>query len=904
MYSFGGKWGRGGLLEQASEARTRLNNARAAELEGAQKPGLRAIIGGQTVDQNDLESVRAAQAGINSRALDEQAQMRAQQSFGSRTVTRGAPGGLRGGANLGQPGGGNPAIPPNSPISGAALNPAVEAYEDMMDPLQQGGRGPDTNFQGGQYNIIQKQQQDFGAGQPRVPLRSAARQQPSTTLSDTLGEFKQDEGFRNGGMFTKQRSVKQPGYQSGGKVRMPPAYEEAPMAEPTPTPTPMPTPAPIPGYKWGNTPPNAPGAPPAQPEAPMRDSYRWDDAKGMRGYKCGGRVKKGMAKGGRIGDGDEDDGKDSVEVRVREGEYLLNPPTVANAFGGGDYEAGVQALDQIVEQSTGQEPGPTPVNEEGEAVRQGMRNGGKVMMGYNQGGFVDDFGNIVDPRQMNPQQRAYYETPQGRAAMAGNTRGTTQAVTQSQAQIAQAAKAAADAEALRTGPPLPRGLRWERAAAEYGKQVKPALKNFARKTGEYAKGMAAPVLGGAVEVGRQLSDPVKNQYYNDPNVPWEQKALQTGSDVVDSGLRYGAGVFGAELGAAAGLGWGSIPLGIAGGAGGYALGDALWEGENDALRAYRAANPQATQQEAEAAVTAAPGAYGRAFGTGNIELPQNGLRSAAQPVPANQARVVQNTGGPNGEQIIREDINGVPTFTNVRQGGFRGDATTLQAEADRRAAEDAQTRETQGQRMLSSGNLAMSGRLEEAAAMRAAELGAASKAPKAKIADLDTQAKDRFQIPQYDEDGNLTGYEDDQAKRVAFYDAMAAIREANPDFDPYAADRNGQNELFDSFEQVYSDTMKAMRAAKQQGKANSDLPRTGANGLRYVPGSNISLGDVWGPEATMGDYAAGIFSDAPINDGFVEDGLTGARIPARRAVQDPRVGLDREAILRYGIPER
>jgi len=83
-------------------------------------------------------------------------------------------------------------------------------------------------------------------------------------------------------------------------------------------------------------------------------------------------------------------------------------------------------------------------------------------------------------------------------------------------------------------------------------------------------------------------------------------------------------------------------------------------------------------------------AYGRAFGRGNTD----GLRhpdttySAAMPVPQGDARVVQRTGGPGDEVIVREDVNGVPTFTNLRRGGFDGSAANLQKEADARVRED------------------------------------------------------------------------------------------------------------------------------------------------------------------------------------------------------------------------
>lgn len=81
--------------------------------------------------------------------------------------------------------------------------------------------------------------------------------------------------------------------------------------------------------------------------------------------------------GGVVGDVDEDDGEDKVPVMAREGEYFLNPETVAH-IGGGDYSKGLRSLNALVRKATGKEPGGAPVGKSG-------------LRGYANSGVVDPF---------------------------------------------------------------------------------------------------------------------------------------------------------------------------------------------------------------------------------------------------------------------------------------------------------------------------------------------------------------------------------------------------------------------------------------------------------------------------------------------------------------------------------
>lgn len=79
--------------------------------------------------------------------------------------------------------------------------------------------------------------------------------------------------------------------------------------------------------------------------------------------------------GGVIGNVKKDDGSDKVPVVAREGEYYINPETVAH-IGGGDYKQGLRSLNALVREATGKEPGGTPVGKSG-------------LRGFAAGGYVD-----------------------------------------------------------------------------------------------------------------------------------------------------------------------------------------------------------------------------------------------------------------------------------------------------------------------------------------------------------------------------------------------------------------------------------------------------------------------------------------------------------------------------------
>ena len=109
----------------------------------------------------------------------------------------------------------------------------------------------------------------------------------------------------------------------------------------------------------------------------------------------------GMKNGGVIGNVKKDDGRDKVPVVAREGEYYINPETVAH-IGGGDYKQGLRSLNALVREATGKEPGPSPVG------KYGLR-------GFAAGGMVEDISSKVREAagRMQPISRLTASAPAG-----------------------------------------------------------------------------------------------------------------------------------------------------------------------------------------------------------------------------------------------------------------------------------------------------------------------------------------------------------------------------------------------------------------------------------------------------------------------------------------------------------
>ena len=936
-------------LSTAPRQRARLLEAEAVAQEqlNGMRGGPASIIGGVRVEAGDTAGYNAANAQREEVGADANARMRLQGQFGSSTVTRGKPGGLRGGTQLG--------VASAGAGQGSLLehgNDAVGAGKGAL--LEQGGGVPAPDYPNATYNAVMsgapsKPKPDImggtstRAGSRRLRAQDRSDDRQGGYGIDTGGGGYPDYGYANGGeILKKPKMVNQPGMtKTTGKVRMPPNVPRGTSEGVR-----------APGNKWGTEP--QPVLPEPQPEPmPTPGGNRWGrDEQGMRGYGNGGPVitadprtrsrayeeevllgdqsragfraasekkqynrpktqlhkdsdsdkrfdaregtrnkkamdklvnsaKPGMMAGGPIGEVAEDDGKDTVDVRTREGEYLLNPETVAAGFGGGDYNAGVQALDQIVTQSTGEEPGPIPVNEDGEAVR-GFKNGGGVRMGFEAGGtmFVDPAGKTVQVLDGQPM-------PKNGSSIIPE----------------------ADARANL------RNQRFTAAGEKFGKVVKnnPAAKatiNAASKVRNFAGMGGGAVVAPAVMGGLTVADNMtgaKDAYYNDPDVDaWEKAKLAYG-EVQSTALPAAGTVVGAAGGSVVGT---PMVGGVLGGVGGFTAGALADRGLRNLVGAPAegteefneyAANWTPEQVEEAAAAGLPPEQYFRSFSNEAVDMAgaqERGLRSAAEAVAPGGMNIVQNTGGPGNEVITREDMvqpdgSIVPSFTNMRQTEFDGSARNLQAQADQRVVDNAaidQRNTAFVDGLRDSAPLYNKADVDQRRGEQRASAATASKGATAKRVATDKRIDERFMQPTFDKDGNPKGQAPNIEMRNAFNDTMAIMG-----VDIYGADEATQNKVFEQFGDVYTDLTQANSAAKAQGLPISMEPRTGDNSLRRFPEtpatkaagrrSNIGLGNVWGPEATMGDWWAGVGNDDPINDEFIIDPKTGARIPALRALR-------------------
>ena len=133
--------------------------------------------------------------------------------------------------------------------------------------------------------------------------------------------------------------------------------------------------------------------------------------------------------GGVIGNVKKDDGSDKVPVVAREGEYYINPETVAH-IGGGDYKQGLRSLNALVREATGKEPGSAPVGKFG-------------LRGFAAGGYVD-----------SPERLAWLKD----IAVRGNRDPEAQAAlrTFNEAQVGPAQPEPQDPVSLRRLPDEPR----------------------------------------------------------------------------------------------------------------------------------------------------------------------------------------------------------------------------------------------------------------------------------------------------------------------------------------------------------------------------------------------------------------------------------------------------------------
>lgn len=247
-----------------------------------------------------------------------------------------------------------------------------------------------------------------------------------------------------------------------------------------------------------------------------------------------------MKNGGVIGNVKKDTGDDQVPVVAREGEYFLNPETVAH-IGGGDYKQGLRSLNALVREATGKEPGPSPVGKSG-------------LRGFNKGGFVDDFGDVTlgNKKLSFAAQQAVSEaatSPQGKRVIANQFAAPqAEAVAQAakQARVQDISAQVREATGRRTPidellNPKSRGVQ----AAETLAEPKAGLAQGAKNLGTKAlKFLSSPGVVGLQMLTHSANagDPNEDAWAARQREQWVNRELKPGEEPWNNPVSYGADI--------------------------------------------------------------------------------------------------------------------------------------------------------------------------------------------------------------------------------------------------------------------------------------------------------------------------------------------------------------------------
>jgi hypothetical protein len=548
----------------------------------------------------------------------------------------------------------------------------------------------------------------------------------------------------------------------------------------------------------------------------------------------------GMKRGGAIGDVREDTGEDTIPAKVRPGEYLLNPETVARGFGDGDYSAGVRNLNQIVRSATGKEPGPSPLPK-GEA---GFANSGGAGRTF----YADADGTVSDDPNMGEYRRAAEE----RAAQARGAAAQAQA---------DAAPSRAQRVANATGASsVSRGTgRW--SDLDTSNRMAEGIRNS--RLG--VAGGALGVVSGGYNVGQGLADrDYTRAALGATDAAASAAPFVAGAAAIPAALVYGAGR----------TGWGA----------GSMIYDNMEEDTRDTIGGT-----------INQGVRSLGKMFGQDWGVDDTQyLQQRAVdraaaeARAAQPVAESEAPSAPPAAQP--EQAVEE---APPSLRNMLLDRYN----KLNGELDKsdqigQAARLIQMRAIQGDLA----NL-------EAAEMAANSRGASgqSKADKDRE-DADKRIDSRFQIPVRDDEGQITGYKDDSVGRNSFRDFIAQLRDPNTGqpIDFYALSKDAQDRVFNNYDtNVRATRAFEQRVAEESGGLVSGVPRVGSNSLRLernADGSTrpVTIGDIGDPNISIGDWMSSF--GGGLRNQIAVDPRTGQRVVASRVVRRPEGGIDQDVL--------
>lgn len=594
------------------------------------------------------------------------------------------------------------------------------------------------------------------------------------------------------------------------------------------------------------------------------------------GYMHGGKITppKGYKRGGKIGDVKKDTGRDTVDVKAREGEYMLNPETVAH-LGGGSYEAGVRNLNQIVREATGKEPGPVPVGKSGKA---GYARSGTVLP---ENAFIaDSKGNVgrlgdmegfraAQQRMSDARMPVVVEQPRAPSSALVEVRNPNMGP-QGAGQWARPTPQAPSTPA----PELTRAQRFEKAGSNAGRVVREMLGASKGAVPESLRGLPRGTVLPLAATGATMAYNVADNegFYNDPEVPVLEKGKQWLRDVAEPVAGYVGGAIGAGAGSVASPVAGTIAGGLAGYAGGAGLANVLIDDEGEALRKWKEAN-----QPAAPAATAAP-AQGAAAEKTPPAAPRDFDKEVADKLAESKAA------GEAAKLSLRDMY--LKRLSDIDKANQTSDG--IFGASDRIREKDT---------LLNNLTELEKSNATAAANMVTARAAAADKAEKA----ADERLAARYRVPKYDDKGNIVGDAADPNARVAIQNFMATMprKKGEPIPDFYQLSPAQQDFYLEKFDRYKAAQDRFNARVREEGGSSgiiSNAPRIGPNSLRIVAGpdgtpAEIELGDIGDANISLGDWWKSTF-DNGVNNMLVYDPVTDQRVAAPRVLRNANGTVD------------
>ena len=601
-----------------------------------------------------------------------------------------------------------------------------------------------------------------------------------------------------------------------------------------------------------------------------------------KGYKKGGMV--GCANGGKIGDVKKDTGRDTIDAKVRPGEYMLNPETVRH-IGGGDYAAGVRNLNQIVRQATGKEPGPTPMGKSGKA---GFENSGDVppsralvpVYDPNRGPGPNGFGPVDEAAVRAERMRYPIPVYDRRYGPGPNGFGPVDPI------------ASQYTYASGMGPNDGPSVR-ERFTRFNNPDVGASIRAGAQRAGAAVRGAAPQAVQGldkGLRVAGKVLTPIAAavdasnvvDVATDPNMAGRDVAGEVAGKAAKwAGATAGAiqgGSTGAAIGTAIAPGPGTALGGTIGALGGGVLG---YFGVDKTIRAGRALRGVDTRDPSE---------YSQ--GVVSDFLGQQNQPTAAAAVPAKEKEKEKPEAAPRDfdKEVADKLAESEPGLRDMMLARYRElnnglkDADAMRTIVNLNQMEGLQRDLTE---------------LDKAGTVAAASMiNARATAGNKLREDADKRIGERFQIPVYDKDGNVKGYEKDPNAANALRDfaAQTYVDESGAPMDFYRLTPQQQDVVMQEYDVNSRGTRRLNERLASEGGSKaliSRMPRIGANSLRSD--GEMTWHDIFDPNISFDDWLTS-FGPNQTEKMVMRDPVTGQRVAARHVLMNENGTIDDDLI--------